>query len=102
MMPQIRVAVVGTKFKGAAGMECAARARIGDAARLVRDHSNTYDANAIAVHLLGRDCGYLPKTHNSEIAAAMDAGATPVAQVVREGQVNRGQMRPEVLIEVSW
>lgn len=83
-------------------MECAARALVGQAARLVRDRENKHDRNAVAVWLLGRDCGFVPASHNAGLAAAMDSGAEPYAVVVQQGKVGRGRMMPEVLVEVTW
>lgn len=100
-MPEITVAVVGIDVKGAAGIECAVRAPVGHVARLVRE-IHPRDRNAVQVHLLGRWVGYVPRTHNEELAAAMDNGAEPSATVSRQATAERGRIKQEPLIRVTW
>lgn len=101
-MPEITVAVVGTSFKGAAAAECIARAAVGYVPRLVREAGNKNDHNAVQVHILGAFVGFVPRAHNSALAAAMDNGAEPTAMVTRAATVERGRVKVEPLITVTW
>jgi hypothetical protein len=102
-MPQMTVAVVGINFKGAAATECIVRAAAGYAARLVREPTNRYDSNAVQVHVLGMNVGFIPKTHNLALATAMDSGAEPIAIVTRAATTDtRGRIKQEPLLSVTW
>lgn len=101
-MPELTVAVVGIPFKGAKAVECAARAPVGYVPRLVRDAVNKHDRNAVQVHILGMFVGFVPKSHNSALAAAMDRGAEPRAIVTRAAEIKRGRIYIEPLISVAW
>jgi len=48
--------------------------RVGDRLELVREPDNRHDANAIRVEWRGHKIGYVPRTENRVIAAALDAG----------------------------
>ncbi|MBL8572580.1 MAG: HIRAN domain-containing protein [Hyphomicrobiaceae bacterium] len=50
--------------------------------QLVRDRSNGYDANAIAIHVPGGErIGWVPRTLNTPLAALMDAGHSLVGEI---------------------
>ncbi len=56
---------------------------VGDTLTLVREPDNLHDRNAIRVDWRGRQIGYVPRSHNRAVAAAMDAGEPFVARISR-------------------
>ena len=55
--------------------------RPGDALALVREADNRHDRHAIRVEWRGHKLGYVPRTENRVIAAALDAGDRLTARV---------------------
>jgi helicase len=61
----------------------ALQANPGQSVTLVRDYDNLVDHNAIAVHLLHQDMGYLPRHVAQILAPEMDTGSELDATIVR-------------------
>lgn len=101
-MPEMTCAIVGVNFRGPNAVQCLARAPVGHVCRLVRESNNQYDSNAVQVHALGMFVGFVPRTHNPALAAAMDRGIEPTAIITRALRVERGRVKSEALITVSW
>ncbi|MGE5472364.1 MAG: HIRAN domain-containing protein [Bacteroidota bacterium] len=55
--------------------------KVGDRLQLIREPDNRHDANAIRVEWRGHQLGYVPRTQNRPLAAAMDAGDRLSARV---------------------
>lgn len=53
----------------------------GDALELIRETDNKHDRNAIRVEWRGHQLGYVPRTQNRAVAAAMDGGDRLTARV---------------------
>lgn len=105
-MTEISTVIVGTSFKGQQAVDAVGMMAVGQAVRLVRDRGNRYDANAVACHYLGISVGFVPRVANPRVAAAMDAGAEPVAFVTAPATVNHGRsglrVKVEPKIKISW
>lgn len=100
-MAEITCAIVGLNFKGASARECLSRAQVGYVVRLVREN-HKQDRNAVQVHVLGMNVGYVPRTHNPAMAAAMDRGAEVTAMITRALVVDRNRVKSDALITVTW
>lgn len=101
---EINAAVVGTKFRPnvAEALDALGKMNEGDVVRLEREPGNQHDRNAVQVHFLSVFVGYIPKVANPLLAAAMDAGAQPVA-IVRKAPVVRGRfIQQEPLLQIAW
>ncbi len=57
--------------------------RVGDVLTLIRETDNRHDRNAIRVEWRGHKLGYVPRTENRAIAAAMDMGDPLDARISR-------------------
>ncbi|HEX5801396.1 MAG TPA: HIRAN domain-containing protein [Azospira sp.] len=57
--------------------------RPGDRLSLVREPDNRHDPHAIRVEWNGRQLGYVPRSENRALAAAMDRGEAVEARVTR-------------------
>lgn len=55
----------------------------GEPLRLVRETTNTYDANAVAVYFRGDKLGYVPRRENAAVAQMLDRGQRLEARIVR-------------------
>lgn len=74
-------AVAGARF---ANREAVLEMRVGDRLALSREADNMYDTNAIRLlDRQGRRVGYVPRRHNSGLAALMDDGERFFARVTR-------------------
>jgi hypothetical protein len=72
--------------------------KIGDRLTLVREPSNSHDANAVRVEWRGHMLGYLPRAENRSVAAEIDRGAQVSGRI---GQLREdGNPWRRVLIEV--
>ena len=72
-MMTIESAIVGTQHqKGVFAAMFAADP--GSLVDLVREPDNPYDPNAVAVHVEGVKCGYVPRAQAKRLAADMDVG----------------------------
>jgi hypothetical protein len=72
------VSLVGSSFYPGAG-NIIAKLGPGQQLRVVREPTNKYDANAIAVHYFNQKIGHFPRGFAAEIAPLMDAGKTCTA-----------------------
>lgn len=70
--------------------------RVGDPLRLVREPHNRHDPQAVRVEWQGRQLGYLPRTENRAVAAAMDRGEKLLARVARLRESGDPWQRVEV------
>jgi hypothetical protein len=66
------VALVGTKYRGKEMLDLLASLPSGEPLFLRRDPDNEYDPNAVQVWARGHHIGFIPKSQNGPIAAAMD------------------------------
>ena len=72
--------------------------REGDRLTLVREADNEHDGNAVRVEWRGQKLGYLPRTQNRAVAAALDNGEAVDARIAKLRQHRNPWQR--VLIEV--
>jgi hypothetical protein len=100
-MAEVTCAIVGLNFHGTNARECLARAQVGYVCRLVRENHPS-DRNAVQVHVLGMWVGYVPRTHNPDMAKALDRGATVTAIITRALVVEGRRVKSDALITVSW
>lgn len=61
-------------FQFHAGKQVWEQLQVGDAIDLVREPQNPHDVRAVRIEWRGRQLGYLPRTENEAVAAAMDRG----------------------------
>jgi len=54
---------------------------VGEELALVRESSNSYDADAVAVYFQDEKLGYVPRAENSAIAQMLDRGETLEARI---------------------
>lgn len=57
--------------------------RVGDKLELIREPDNRHDRNAIRVEWRGHKLGYVPRSENRTVAAAMDQGDKLVARIAK-------------------
>ena len=57
--------------------------QVGDALTLVREPDNRHDRHAIRVEWRGHKLGYVPRSENRSVAAAMDQGERLIARIAR-------------------
>lgn len=69
--------------------------REGDPLTLVREPGNRHDRNAIRIEWNGRQLGYVPRSENRVLAAAMDRGQRFAARVSRLRQHRNPWQRVE-------
>lgn len=72
--------------------------REGDRLTLVREADNAHDGNAVRVEWRGQKLGYLPRSQNRAVAAALDNGEAVDARIAKLRQHRNPWQR--VLIEV--
>ncbi len=72
--------------------------REGDRLTLIREADNEHDGNAVRVEWRGQKLGYLPRTQNRAVAAALDNGEAVDARIAKLRQHRNPWQR--VLIEV--
>jgi hypothetical protein len=72
--------------------------REGDRLTLVREADNEHDGHAVRVEWRGRKLGYLPRTQNRAVAAALDNGESVDARIAKLRQHRNPWQR--VMIEV--
>ena len=93
-MPDVRTVVVGTRFRGFEGVAALAKLNKGDPIELRAEPDNQYDANAVACYSGGVHVGYLPRTHNVPVAAALGRGWIVGAVVALEAIVEAPKPPP--------
>ncbi len=72
--------------------------KVGDDLTLVREPSNSYDANAVRVEWHGAKLGYLPRSENRTVAKEMDRGGKIEVRVAHLRQ--HPNPRARLLIDV--
>lgn len=104
-MAEVDLAIVGTRHHGKAALDALAHLEMGNPVRLERQPRNQHDPNAIAVYYAGIQIGWISKIANAHLAAAMDAGARPVA-ICHRPAIFRGRggrfVDQEAMIRVAW
>lgn len=88
---QINTAIVGAKHHAGAGQKLMDTPD-GASVELVREPDNPFDANAVACHIDGVKCGFVPSAQAERLAADLDAGRTVTATL-------RGYNKLDVEIE---
>lgn len=72
---ELRTVIVGNTYRPIESQERYARLEKDEELTLVREPTNAFDNNAIAVHTAdGVHIGYVPRTMNAELAEALDEG----------------------------
>jgi hypothetical protein len=69
---------------------------------LVREATNPYDADAVAVHLDGVKLGFIPREANSPVARLLDRGECVTAEVVRMLDIKRAYEVPKELVFTAF
>jgi hypothetical protein len=87
-MVQWRTTIVGTKYRGRGAVVALGQLRKGEALELRREPDNPHDSNAVAVYHGSDHLGYVPRTSNIVLAAAIDAGALFSASIEVEAIVD--------------
>lgn len=98
---EIRILVQSSPLAGFqyhAGAALWQEMREGDRLTLVREADNPHDGNAVRIEWRGQKLGYLPRTENRAVAAAMDGGEAVDARIAKMRQHRNPWQR--VLIEV--
>jgi len=72
----------------------------GDPLRLVREHLNPHDPNAIAVWFKNEKLGYIPKKENATLAQLMDRGHRLEARITRLLHTDNPWRRVRVRVEM--
>lgn len=75
-MPSKTYSIVGMNFQKAEAIVAALQP--GTPVKLIREPTNKYDANAIAVWVDGKHVGYIPSKQNKVLAAFMDQTDLPL------------------------
>jgi hypothetical protein len=94
-MPEIRIIVVGARFRGPEAVAQVAALREGQEIALRREPDNKFDVNATACYFGDTHCGYIPARQNSDIARALDRGVSVSAIVCAPEQ---GREPPRIIV----
>src|SRR5947207_9051942 len=70
-------------FRYHAAAEVWSELRVGDPLELVRESTNSFDANAVSVSWRGRKLGYVPRRENVALAWGRDRGERLSARISR-------------------
>jgi len=87
-MPETRIVVVGTKFRGSEAMSALGALVKGAPVSLLREPDNQHDPGAIACYVGDTHIGYLPRAQYGAIRAAMDAGLDVAAELSAEALID--------------
>jgi hypothetical protein len=68
-------------FQFHAGKDVWEQLKVGDGVTLMREPDNPHDPRAVRIEWQGRQLGYLPRTENEAVAAAMDRGEHVVGRI---------------------
>src|SRR4051812_36067900 len=83
---QVRLLVQSTALAGYnyhAAPQLFAELHSGDALELVREPDNPHDVHAVRVDWRGQALGYVPRSQNAGLAAALDRGVPLAARISR-------------------
>lgn len=97
----MKTVIVGSQHQPG-GVELISSLQRHDQVHLIREASNRYDRNAVAVHSNdGRRLGYIPKSMNAELACELDLGYKFRAFIANEAITQDGSIRflPTILVE---
>jgi hypothetical protein len=97
--------VVATKYVSdeARAIDTLKNLPIGSALELKREPDNKADPKAVRVYSAdGVWIGYLPAASNKDVAAALDAGATPKAELSAEAIIEADRVRFAPKITIRW
>src|SRR5258706_740330 len=84
--PSVRLLVQSSPLAGFryhAAAEVGNELRVGDPLELVRESTNSFDANAVSVSWRGRKLGYVPRRENVALAWGLDRGERLSARISR-------------------
>lgn len=81
-MPVFQCTLAGANFRPADAREVCKSLSIGDTLELEADPANPYDSNAVRVIASGEFIGFIPKTDNTAVAAALTRGEEVLVEVV--------------------
>jgi hypothetical protein len=98
---QVKILVQSSPLAGSqyyAVAELWARLAVGDRLTLVREADNRHDSRAVRVDWRGQPLGYLPRTENGAVAAALDRGEKLDARIARLTQDANPWRRVEVQV----
>jgi hypothetical protein len=70
-MPELKTAIVGTRFRGPEAINALRLIRKGDAIELRAEPDNQHDPNAVACYAGDCHIGYVPPGSNKALATAM-------------------------------
>ena len=101
---QVRMLVQSSPLAGYNYLEAPAvfhAMRAGDALSLVREPHNAHDANAIRVDWDGHRLGYVPRSQNAALAAALDRGEPIAARISRLQPHRNPRLRVEFEVFVD-
>lgn len=93
---QIICDMVGAHFRPAEAKEVIKSLSVGEHLTLFRDPHNEYDKFAVGVSYEGEHLGFIPKTHNYEVAMYLDAGNELTAEIISF----QNSLRPTLSIEI--
>ncbi|MDP3636167.1 MAG: HIRAN domain-containing protein [Azonexus sp.] len=82
----IRILIQSSPLAGSqyyAANEMWLQMKVGDHLELIREPDNRHDRNAVRVEWRGHKLGYLPRSENRAVAAAIDQGDKLVARIAR-------------------
>jgi hypothetical protein len=79
------------------------RLKAGDPLRLVREHDNAHDSNAVRVEWNGHALGYIPRGENEAVARQLDRGNPLEARIAEIGQYrnHRRKLSVEVFVHLD-
>ena len=101
---QVRMLVQSSPLAGYNYLEAPAvlhALRAGDTLTLVREPHNAHDANAIRVDWDGHRLGYVPRSQNAALAAALDRGEPIAARISRLQPHRNPRLRVEFEVFVD-
>lgn len=90
-----RCCVAGLQYHPGVGL----RLQSGDALKMVREPSNPYDGNAVALYAKGLKLGYIPKKENTTVAMLLDQNAVLAARVERFDAGAKSWERVKIVVE---
>ena len=101
-MPQIKTAIVGTKFRGGAAIKALGDAGQGAVIILQHEPHNAVDPLAVACYVNGEHVGYIPKQINPPVAEALRRGRDASARVDLEAIIDGGEVKAAPKITVFY
>ena len=101
-MPELKTAIVGTKFRGADAVKALANATRGARITLKAEPDNEHDPNATACYLGDCHIGYIPRGQNEVLSTALRSGKTCDAEITLEGIVYKGEVKAAPKVWIIW